>query len=314
MSGIAQQNAALDALYQNFNAGFQDGFQNLLDEYGRPWWSQVAMELPSDTDEEVHGWIQQIPGVREWLGDRILHALSEAAYRLKNRPFEDTVQVSKDRIADRKIAADTVLMRMLGYQFAKFPDRTIATELLTGYATRKCWDGKAMFATDHPVDPLDASKGTFSNLNASGMGLTAANFDTVFSAMSQFKNADGNLLGVVPDTLIVPPQLRTTAHLIAKAAYVPNSGGTATQSNPNEGTVDVIMLPELGTEATTWYLAKLKGPLKPLIYQNREDAVFELVFGPDSDHCKKTRNLAWGADCRAAFGYTLPQLMVRSTA
>lgn len=314
MSGIAQQNAALDALYQNFNAAFQDGYQNLLDEYGRPWWSQIAMEIPSDTDEEVHSWIQQIPGVREWLGDRVLNAISEAGYRLKNRTFEDTVGVSKDRIADRKIAADAVLMRMLGYQFAKFPDRSIATELLAGYATRKCWDGKAFFATDHPVDPLDASKGTFSNLNASGMGLTAANFDSVFSAMSLFKNADGNILGVVPDTIFVPPQLRTTAHLIARSAYVPSTAGTATQSNPNEGVVDVVVLPELGTEATTWYLAKVKGPLKPLIRQTREAPVFDLVFGPDSDHCKKTRQLGWGADCREAFGYTLPQLMVRSAA
>lgn len=313
MSGIAQYGAALDALYQSFNPAFQDGFVNLLNQYGKPWWDQVAMEVPSDTDEEVHAWIQQIPGVREWLGDRVLNAISEASYRLKNRKFEDTVGVKKDRLADRRIAADAVLMRALGYQFAKLPDRRIATELLVGYASLKCFDGKAFFATDHPIDVLDSNKGTFSNLLTSSE-LTPANFDTAFAAMSQFKSADGAVIGVMPDTLIVPPQLRTKAHLIAKAAYVAASGNTATQSNPNEGIVDVLVLPELGTESTVWYLAKLKGPIKPLIVQKREEPVFEVVFGPDSDHCKKTGELAFGADCRYAFGYTIPQLMVRCVA
>lgn len=313
MTGIAQYGGALDALYQEFNAAFQDGFAGLVAEYGAPWWSKLAMEVPSTTEEEVHAWIQQIPSVREWLGDRHLNAVSEAGYRLKNRVFENTVQVSKDRMADRKIAAEAVLMRMLGHQFAKFPDRSIATELLIGYASRTCFDGLTFFNDAHPVDPLDSGKGTFDNLRAS-TALTAANFDSIFAAMTQFAGADGQVLGIMPDTLIVPPQLRTTAHLIAHAAYVPNSGGTATQSNPNEGLVDVMVLPELGSESTTWYLAKLKGPLKPLIVQKREEPVFDLVFGPDSDHCKKTRNLAWGADARYAFGYTLPQLMVRCTA
>lgn len=313
MAGIAQYGGALDALYQNFNAAFQDGLSNLLDEYGQPWWKSLATEMPSDTDEEVHAWIQQIPAVREWLGERVLNALSEASYRLKNRTFENTVQVSKDRLADRKIGVETPLMRALGYEFAKFPDRSVAEELLIGYASRLCYDGKAFFADDHPVNVLDASLGTFDNLFAS-TALTAANFDAVFAAMTQFKNANGKVIGVMPDTLVVPPQLRTTAHLIARAAYVPSTAGTASQSNPNEGIVDVLVLPELGSEATTWYLGKLKGPIKPLIVQKREEPVFDLVFGPDSDHCKKTRQLAWGADCRYAFGYTLPQLMARCTA
>lgn len=310
MSGIAQYNAALDALYQNFNTAFQEGLQGLVDE-DPPWHPQVAMEVPSDTEEEVHAWLQQIPAVREWLGDRVLNALSEAGYRLKNRTFEDTVGVSKDRLADRKIAADAILMRMLGQQFRFFPDRSIATELMIGYASRKCWDGKAFFADDHPVDPLDASKGTFDNLLT--LALTAANFDSAFAALTQFKNADGKTMRIVPDTLIVPPQLRTTAHLIANAAYVPNAGGTATQSNPNEGIVKVLVIPELGEEATTWYLGKLRGVLKPFMRQVRERPVFDVVFGPESDHTKKTRQLAFGADCREAYGYTLPQLMIRST-
>ena len=145
------------------------------------------------------------------------------------------------------------------------------------------------------------------------LALTAANFDTAYAAMAAYKNADNKVMGIVPDTLIVPPQLRTTAHLIAHAAFVPSTAGTATQSNPNEGVVDVLVLPELASEATTWYLACLKSPFKPLIYQNRKAPVLEMLFGPDSEHAKKTKKIVFGADCRAAFGYTLPQLMIRST-
>lgn len=312
MTGIAQYGAALDALYQNFNTAFEEG----LAAHGvknPPWWKQIATEIPSSTDTEVHTWIQQIPTVREWLGGRLFNALGEVAYTLKNRDWENSVSVHRNRIEDRKIGAEIPLMRALGWAFAKFPDRRIATELLIGYASRKCYDGEAFFSNSHPVDVLDASKGTFDNLFAS-TALTAANFDTVYAAMTGYQNADGEAMGIMPDTLIVPPQLRTTAHLIAKSAYVPNSAGTATQSNPNEGVVDVLVLPELGSESSTWYLGCLNGPIKPLIFQNRKDAVLELLFGPDSEHCKKTKQMVWGGDCRAAFGYGLPQTMARCSA
>lgn len=312
MSGIAQYGAALDALYQNFNAGFEEGYTALNDK-NPPWWTKVAMRIDSTTDEEVHSWIQQIPEVREWLGDRHFAALSEASYRLKNRKFERSVEVNKDRVADRRIGVEMPLMKLLGRAFAKFPDRAIASELLIGYATRKCWDNLSFFNDTHYVDPLNTAAGSFDNLRAS-TALTAANFDTVYGDMCAFEGPDSQPLGIIPDTLIVPPALRSTAHLIAKAAYVPSTAGTATQSNPNEGTVDVLVLPELASESTTWYLAALNGPLKPLIVQVREEPVFDLILGPDSDHCKKKNTLVWGADCRYAFGYGLPQTMVRCTA
>lgn len=311
MSGIAQYGAALDALYQNFTTAFEDGLSGLQGKFNKPWWGGVAMEVPSMTDTEVHTWIQQVPGVREWAGDRVFNAISEVGYALRNRDFEDTVQVDRNRLDDRKVGAEVPLMRALGYAFSKFPDRAIAEELLVGYASRTCYDGLSFFNDAHPVDVLDASKGTFDNLLA--LALTAANFDTAYAAMAAYKNADNKVMGIVPDTLIVPPQLRTTAHLIAHAAFVPSTAGTATQSNPNEGVVDVLVLPELASEATTWYLACLKSPFKPLIYQNRKAPVLEMLFGPDSEHAKKTKKIVFGADCRAAFGYTLPQLMIRST-
>ncbi len=313
MSGIAQYGAALDALYQNFNAAFDEGYSAINDQNNLPWWDKVAMRIDSTTDEEVHTWIQQIPEVREWLGDRHFAALSEASYRLKNRHFERSVAVNKNRLHDRRISVEAPLMRSLGRAFRKFPDRAIASELLIGYASRKCWDGLSFFNDTHYVDPLNTAAGSFDNLRAS-TALTAANFDTVYADMCGFEGPDGQPLGIVPDTLIVPPTLRTTALLIAKAAYVPSAAGTATQTNVNEGTVDVLVIPELASESTTWYLASLKGAFKPLIVQVREEPVFELILGPDSDHCRKKNELVYGADCRCAFGYGLPQLMVRCTA
>ena len=152
MSGIAQYGAALDALYQNFTTAFEDGLSGLQGKFNKPWWGGVAMEVPSMTDTEVHTWIQQVPGVREWAGDRVFNAISEVGYALRNRDFEDTVQVDRNRLDDRKVGAEVPLMRALGYAFSKFPDRAIAEELLVGYASRTCYDGLTFFNDAHPVD------------------------------------------------------------------------------------------------------------------------------------------------------------------
>ena len=116
-----------------------------------------SSRIDSTTDEEVHTWIQQIPEVREWLGDRHFAALSEASHRLKNRHFERSVAVNKNRLHDRRISVEAPLMRSLGRAFRKFPDRAIASELLIGYASRKCWDGLSFFNDTHYVDPLNTA-------------------------------------------------------------------------------------------------------------------------------------------------------------
>ena len=71
--------AALRALSQGFQSAFMRGFDIV-----KPTYPLIAMEVNSTTKLENYGWMKNIPGVREWIGDRIIHNLETSNYLLFN--------------------------------------------------------------------------------------------------------------------------------------------------------------------------------------------------------------------------------------
>ena len=86
-------NANLKTLYTAFNAAFKAGLGQAASQYG-----QIATTVPSTTSAEEYGWLGQLPGLREWLGDRVVHAIGNHGYTIKNKPFELTVGVPRSAI------------------------------------------------------------------------------------------------------------------------------------------------------------------------------------------------------------------------
>lgn len=66
--------------------------------------------------------------------------------------------------------------------------------------------------------------------------------------------------------------------------------------------------------AQPWYLLDLSKPLKPIIYQNRQSPVFNMVTDETDSHVFKTGEFLMGGEARGAAGYSLWQLAHRSTA
>ena len=66
------------------------------------------------------------------------------------------------------------------------------------------------------------------------------------------------------------------------------------------------------TEGTAWFLLDASKPVKPLIYQNRQDARFNMITAINNDKVFMEDKYLYGADARRAFGYSLPQLAVAS--
>ena len=93
------RNAAnLTTLGIGFNAAFQGGLTQ-----AEPQYSRIATTVPSTTGENEYGWLGQIPNVREWIGDRVVHGLEASDYTIKNKKFELTIAVSADSIDDDNI-------------------------------------------------------------------------------------------------------------------------------------------------------------------------------------------------------------------
>jgi phage major head subunit gpT-like protein len=305
-SVFATQNMALTA----YNAALQEGIRSVRPE--DLWYTGVSMETASTTETELYDWLEQAADFREWKGERKFMPLRENGYALTNRDWDWGIEIHRNKFRDNQFLRQSSLFQMGGQNAAMHPQRQVAS-LLRSFADsdKKCWNGNAYFYATHPVDNFDSSKGTFSNRITNS--LTPANFALARAAMMKFKDASGEYLAAPPDVLMVPPDLVTTADLIAASIFVPTISGTANTGigvAPRQK-IKVVECPELAAEPAIWYLARTRGPLKPVIVQRRTRPAVEFIEDLNSSFCKKNKKVQLGADYSAAFGWTFPQLMMR---
>lgn len=135
--------ATLKALNQGFNKIFLDAFGTVT-----PTWSQIAMRVPSTADIENYGWLKDLPGMREWIGQRVIHNLEASDAKLVNRHYEHTIGVDRDNIEDDKLGIYTPMLSMQGEIAARHPDDLVWGLLPNGFATSG-FDGQYFFDTDH---------------------------------------------------------------------------------------------------------------------------------------------------------------------
>lgn len=135
----------LAILQRGFKAAFQRGFDNVSSQ-----WNQVATRVPSTTLIEDYGWIGEIPGMREWGGDRQINNLSMHDYSIRNKSFELTVGVDRDRIDDDQYGIYSPMMENMGFEARIHPDKLVFALMAAGFTT-PCYDGQYFFDSDHPV-------------------------------------------------------------------------------------------------------------------------------------------------------------------
>lgn len=151
--------ASLNSAYVGFSAAFTAGLAMAQPMYGR-----VASRVPSSTKTQEYGWLGQMPGFREWLGDRVVNGMAKHGYSLTNKTYENTIGVDRDDFEDDNLGTYTPMFQNFGYVAQTFPDTLVWGQLAAGFAT-KCYDGQFFFDTDHPV------------LNAAGAEISVANTD-----------------------------------------------------------------------------------------------------------------------------------------
>lgn len=152
--------ATLDALRVGFKTTFTEAFKGVATQRDR-----IAEVVPSTTKEEKYGWLGELPGMREWIGPRVIHNFAEHSYAIKNRKFELTVGVDKDDIEDDNLGTYTPRFRVMGRSAARHPEQLVFNALKAGFST-ECYDGQYFFDTDHPV--LDGNGDTVSVSNFAG--------------------------------------------------------------------------------------------------------------------------------------------------
>jgi phage major head subunit gpT-like protein len=152
--------ANLRTLTTGYRAAFQAGLSGVA-----PMWNRFATEVPSTTSEELYPWLDQIPGMRKWIGERQIKNVRANSYRLVNEPWEATIAVQRDTIEDDRFGIYTPLMRMLGDAAARQPDELIFGTIGKGFTT-PCFDSQFFFDTDHPVLDATGAEVSVSNMQA----------------------------------------------------------------------------------------------------------------------------------------------------
>ena len=140
---INQSNLAI--LNQAFSGAFRTGLTNAA-----PMWSQCASLVPSNTSEQKYGWVGKITKFREWVGERQYQNLIAHDYAIKNKTWENTLDVSRDEIEDDHYGIYAPVAEQLGQDAALHPDELVFGLLKAGFST-PCYDGQYFFDTDHPV-------------------------------------------------------------------------------------------------------------------------------------------------------------------
>lgn len=150
----------LRLLNQGFNAAFQQGWDSVA-----PTWQQVAMEIPSTTDAENYGWVEQIPGMREWIGQRQIHNLKSTGVQVRNRDWEHTLGVDVNAVKDDKFGTFALAFKMQGETVRAHPDGLVWGLLPDGFVTPGL-DGQFFFDTDHVGFNAAKAEVSYSNVQA----------------------------------------------------------------------------------------------------------------------------------------------------
>lgn len=300
--------ANLTALREAMNRRFQAGFTT-----APIWWNRLAMLVPSTTAIETYAWMADIPGFKEWQGERTVENLKSRAAQVTNKKYQDTIKIPREKLEDDQYGIYGSYAEMMGVAARKLPDELLAVLIKAANATTT-WDGQYYFDTDHPVNMDDSTSGTQSN-NFTSTALTSANYASVRAAMLAYKGESGRYMNVTPNTLVVPPQLEKTAKEIVAAEIIPGSAANTTNgSNVMKGTADVIVIPDLASASTTWYLADTTKPVKPFVWQERTPVEFVPKFNPQDERVFWDDEYHFGGRIRGAAAHGLWFLCSRAIA
>jgi phage major head subunit gpT-like protein len=149
--------ANLAKLQTSFNALYNEGIGQVANT-----WNMVAYEVPSSTKTNTYGWMNDLPAMRKWVGDRVVNNLSARSYEIPNESFELTVGVDRDDIEDDNLGVYNMRFVHMGNSVASHPDELVWGLMKKGDTTT-CYDGQYFFDTDHPVMGEDGVLGTVSN-------------------------------------------------------------------------------------------------------------------------------------------------------
>lgn len=253
----------------------------------------IVTVVPSSTNSEDYSWLGALPTMREWTDERIPRGLIEHEFTITNKDWEVTIAVDRNVIEDDQYGQLKARISAMAEEARRHIDELVFELLASGFAG-VCYDGQPFFDTDHP----DGVGGTQSNKGTDALSATA--YGATRAAMMKFADDQGRVMGVVPDALVVPPELEETARQVLNSEFYPETGYEHI-GNPWKGSATLVVSPYL-PDADDWFLLCTSRAVRPLVLQMRREVTFNALEGQSEGGFMRKRYL-YGADARYNVGY-----------
>lgn len=298
---INQEN--LVAMFQAYITRWQAGIQRVQ---GNPI-DFLFTDFPSTTEANFYGWIDLIPGFREWLDERVFNDVNGQNYVVANRLFECSVAIPATKIQDDTYGMFAPIIEMQG---AAWPVQLRNLVLQVFTSNPKTYTGVELAGTHNLSAKVRIT-------NKTTDALSKSSFEAAILAAAAWKFSNGELIKPRFTHLLHGPALRSTVHDIVKAPFIAsivknvaateNVGGVQLP-NPNLNRVQAVELEELaGDYANYWWLVQAGGPINPIARQLRQAPMPKM----DQDPFRVERNnkAEFIATGRAAAAPTFPWLV-----
>jgi len=123
-------------------------FKRLRQLEGQAWVNQIAMSIGSDQASEEYAWLGQIPGMREWVGERQAKGFSEFSQTIINKHFEATIEVMIHELRRDKTGQVMIRIAELARRTNSHWAKLLSDQIVAGIDTA-CYDSQFFFDTDH---------------------------------------------------------------------------------------------------------------------------------------------------------------------
>ena len=250
--------------------GLKTAFFGTFDMMGHQY-RDIATVIPSDKESEHYAWLGAVPLVNEFTDERNAGAFREYDYTIKNKTWESTIAVDRAAIEDDQYGEVAMKARSMGQAAVQHLDLITYGQLSNGF-TNVCFDGTPYFGQHQQ------GTGPFQS-NMGGGELTSFSLQEAITTMMRFTDDRGRPMGIMPDRLVVPPELYWDAAALLNSAFFPDlvtQGSQQLAVNTLKGLLTLTCSPYLSNSAD-WFLIDSKRVVKPVILQMRKDFDFEAL-------------------------------------
>lgn len=284
----------MNALFTGYNKAFQDAFQ-----VGNVDYQEFTMEVGQTTKIQEFPFLEQISGMREWLGPRHVKNVSSKKLQVVARTFEDTVGLPVNDIEDDQYGMYTPLVGQMGANAANLPGELVFAALV---ANGNWLDGKKFFVTNRKY-------GDATIANYVTDALTPDTYGAARTAMMSYQGHGGSALKVVPNLLVVGPALEAMGKRILVNDFWYDSVEKVQINNPYKGTAKLQVNTQLvGTAANYWFMFDTRGVIKPVMHSRRQAPVLVRKDRLEDDNVFHEDKVLYGTKARGEAALVMPHL------